>query len=80
MKVGQSEVYNKVHRRCTLLDVFWILLSQHDTHSDSNIGRFLPNNESIELLNGLLFALAFKTLRSQLSQGLVELLKRDYTS
>lgn len=50
------------------------------THGDASIGRFLPNNEPIDLLKCLLFALPFKTLQRQLSEGLVELLKRNHTS
>ena len=51
-----------------------------NTHSDSDVGRLLTNNETIELLKRLLFAFAFKTFGSQLRQGLGELLKCDYAS
>lgn len=50
------------------------------TYSDSGVGRILPSNETVDLLNGLLFAFPFEPLWSQLRQGLVELLKRDDTS
>lgn len=50
------------------------------TYSDSSIGRILPSNETVHMLNSLLLALAFESLWSQLMQCLVELFKCDDTS
>lgn len=49
------------------------------THGYPQVGWLFTNEQTVELLQRLLLAFAFKTLGGQLCQGLVELLERDHT-